>query len=180
MALWALISGEESQPKSDFALELARTLAARGVRVGGFAQDKQVDAKGEAGYALVRLSTGERVPLARAGVAPRGPEEEAFCGYAFRTDGFALARRWIEQDADADVLVLDGISKLEAAGRGHAAALELALALPSPKRVVVAARSSQLFYVMERFALPEPFANVDLPAGAEEREAFVGAVGARR
>jgi nucleoside-triphosphatase THEP1 len=176
MADWALVACEQSGPKADFVEGLARGLASRGARVGGFAQPPRLDERGDKGYELVRLSTGERRVLALGAVAPHGPLEELFCEYAFLQDGFALARQWLEQDAGADVLILDGISKLEIAGRGHARSLAFALALPAPKLVVVAARSSQLFYVMERFNLPEPVAYVELPAEEAERAAFARAV----
>ena len=176
MARWALVGCEPSKPRSDFVQELARALSSTGVRVGGFAQLERRVERGEKGFELLRFSTGERAILALGGVAARG-EQEAFCSYAFRLDGFALARRWIEEDALAEVLVLDGIGKLEAAGRGHAASLSFAMSLPAPKRVVIAVRSSQLFFAMERFGLEEPFASIELPAEEAERTAFVRAVG---
>lgn len=175
MARWALIECERSKPKSEFALELARVLAGRGLRVGGFAQPQRLDERGEKGYELVRLSTGERAVLARGGTAAQAGEE-AVCDFAFRQGVFDLARRWIEEDAGADVLILDGIGKLEAAGRGHAASLRRALELPPATRVVLATRPSQLFYVVERFGLGEPIASLGLPAVEAERAAFAGAL----
>jgi nucleoside-triphosphatase THEP1 len=175
MVRWALIECERSKPKSEFALELSRALAGKGLRVGGFAQPERRDERGEKGYELVRLSTGEREELARGGVAAR-PGEEAVCDFAFRQGAFDLARRWIEADAGADVLILDGIGKLEAAGRGHAASLRRALELSPPARVVVAARPSQLFYLVERFGLEEPIASLRLPAAEGERADFARAL----
>lgn len=171
MVRWALIECERLKPKSELVLELARALQAQGLRVGGFAQPERRDERGEKGYELVRLSTGERAALARGGTTAK-PGEEAVCDFAFDPSSFDLARRWIEADAGADVLILDGVGKLEAAGRGHAASLRRALELSPPARVVVAARPSQLFYLVERYGLEEPLASLGLPAEEADRAAF--------
>lgn len=174
MARWALISGEKGHNKSALALELVERLKAEGVRAAGFVQLRHYDESGEKGYQLLRLATGERLVLARGGVAPRDASQEAFCSYAFDNDAFARAHRWLQEDLPAaPLVVLDDISKLEVQGKGHAAALASALAQPD-KVVLVCARASQLFYVVENFGLgDEPVDALELPADEEAQARFV-------
>ena len=180
MARWALISGENGVENAARAVEVAERLAAGGARVAGYVQHKGVDERGRKRFEIVRLSSGERAVLAVHGVFPRPGEGERFCSMAFRNDGFATARRWIEEDAPAaDLLVLDGISKLEVMGRGHSATLGAALRREG-KLVLVCARASQLFYVVERFGLAEEdlVAALELPAAVGAADSFARAVAA--
>jgi nucleoside-triphosphatase THEP1 len=174
MARWALISGEKGHNKAELTLEMVARLKAGGAKVGGFVQLRHIDAQEQKGYELLRLTTGERITLAVGGVAAKGASQEAFCTYAFRNDAFEQARRWLQADAvGCDVLVLDDISKLEVQGKGHAASLTWALAQEG-KMVLICARASQLFYVVENFALADdPVDALELPVDGAAHDRFV-------
>ena len=155
-------------------LEVVDHLGSHGLRVAGFVQLKHVDPEGHKRYDLVRLGTDERVVLAVEAQASAPQPEESSCAMAFREEAFAAGRRWIALDApQADLLVIDEISKLEVTGRGHAPALEAALAqgeLP----VLLCARSSQLVHIVERFALAEEdcLSSLELPAAPPALQEF--------
>jgi nucleoside-triphosphatase THEP1 len=175
MARWALISGESGVENAACALKALQRLRAKGVRIAGFVQHKTRNERGEKRYHLERLLTGERAILAVDGVAAKGPTEEFFCSMAFHNDAFDAARRWVEEDAaGADLLLLDGISKLEVSGKGHCATLEHALRLDEPV-VFMCVRASQLSYVIERFALADAdmVAALEPPADDAAFDAFV-------
>ncbi len=176
MARWAVVTGERGHNKADFVMGVAEELRAAGVRVAGYVQRRRHDGA-EKGHDLQRLSTGERILLSQDGVAAKGISQDAFCTYAFHVDAFARAFEWLRQDAQgAQVLVLDDISKLETQGNGHAAALAWALS-QHDKVVLVSARASQLFYVVENFGLDgEPVAAAELSAEAPEPRAFARAI----
>ncbi|MBI5549193.1 MAG: DUF2478 domain-containing protein [Deltaproteobacteria bacterium] len=180
MARWALISGEGGSDKSACARQVADRLQAAGLRVGGYLQHKLRDEQGQKRYELGRLGAkAERVVLAVDGIAAKGPGEDFFCSMAFYESAFDAARRWVEEDARAaEVLVLDGISKLEVSGKGHCAALESALRLPEDQVVILCARASQLSCVVERFALDDSamVAALEVPAEAAAVEELASAV----
>lgn len=176
MARWAVVTGEKGHDKAGFVLGVAEELRAAGLRVAGFVQRRRYDGD-QKGHDLQRLATGEKIVLAQGGVAAKAVSQEAFCTYAFRNDAFEQAFAWMREDAKgADVLVLDDVSKLETQGKGHAAALEWALKQEG-KVVLISARASQLFYVVENFGLEDdPVAAAELPVGAGERKAFAQAI----
>jgi nucleoside-triphosphatase THEP1 len=179
MARWALISGGNGTENAACALKVVARLATRGIRAAGFVQRKHVDEEGRKRYELVRLGGGESVVLAVDGVAAKGPTEEFFCSMAFHQEGFDAARRWLEEDAPtSDLLVLDGISKLEVSGKGHCATLEAALC-STGKVVLLCARAHQLVYVVERFGLEEAdmVAALELPADDTAFDTFLRHVG---
>jgi nucleoside-triphosphatase THEP1 len=178
MSRWALISGNKGDHKPEIVSAIAGRLSSMGVAVGGFVQLARYDARGEKGYELVRLRTGEKLTLALGGVAAKKVSEEAFCSYAFDNDAFARARRWIEEDAaHCRLLVLDDISKLEVQGKGHAPSLSYALSRPADRVVLISARASQLFYVVENFGLEgDPVDALELPVDEEAKERFVSAL----
>lgn len=176
MARWALITGEKGTGKADYVLGVAMRLRMAGLRVAGFVQLRKGGPEGPKGYELLRLANGKKIALAQEGVAARDPSQEAFCTYAFSNDAFEQACGWVKEDAaKADVLVLDDVSKLETQGKGHAAALAWALQQPG-KIVLISARASQLFYVVENFGLDEPLAALELPVKDAARAAFVDAL----
>jgi hypothetical protein len=108
--------------------ELCGRLRERGLRVGGFVQPDARDRDGElAGWDLENLASGARSALARRSVDP------VLCDYAFDSEAFARARRWLEASGD-DIFIVHAVGKLEAAGRGHWPALEAALANPAAPR----------------------------------------------
>jgi nucleoside-triphosphatase THEP1 len=187
MVRWALLVGEKGKDKAGALARLAAALVARGLVVGGVAQEPIVEKGPEdviqggerVGYRARRIGTDESVPLARRGGAPR-PGEDAFCSFVFERDGFLAARRWLAEDGSrADVIIVDEVSKLEVAGAGHHdAVLEVLRGRALPLLVV---RADQLFAVMERFGLDEPLASA---AGIEDEaslaEAIASAVRERR
>lgn len=156
---WALVTGAKGQPSRMGAV--VEALTAAGLRLAGFLQERH-GAGGEGRHTLLRLGgqgTPKRHALAReSATADQG--ELAFCSYAFSADAFALARQWVEEDLPrAEVVVIDGVSKLEAGGGGHA--LALAHALASDRLVVLRVREDQLFAVVERFALDDAVASLN-------------------
>lgn len=178
MAKWALITSESGAGGSACAAGIVGRLAGRGVASAGFLQRKGVDGKGRTRFELVRLRGGESAVLAVDGVEASGPGEERHCRMAFRKDGFDAAARWLEEDAaGADVLVFDGVGKVEAAGRGHCRALRAALGLEG-KVVLVFARARPLFRVVHRLGLDESemLAALEVPADGAALDAFVESV----
>jgi len=162
MRRWALLVGPKGTRKYLLAADLAGALTARGISVRGIIQEEIQDQEEDAcvGYRVRRLGTEERLLLARRGATAREPSEEPFCSFVFDRRVFSLATRWVEQDAPgAEVVIIDEVSKLEAAGGGHHDAVLRALA--GPPFVVLSVRAEELFSVMERFALDEPTAVLD-------------------
>jgi nucleoside-triphosphatase THEP1 len=173
MKRWALLSGPRGSGKSTTARRVADALAARDVPVAGFVQEAIDDEEGRAGYLLRRLGGDEARTVARRDSAARRPAEEAFCSFVFDADAFAAARGWLAEAAAARVLIIDEVSKLEIAGRGHHDAI--AEALGGDRLVLLAVRADQLFGVMERFGLDEPVAALET-ADPDGFEAFVASV----
>ena len=164
MRRWALLVGGKGTGKSLLAGNLARALACRGVAVRGIIQEEIEVERVPVGYHVRRIGTDERVLLARRGANPREPSEEAFCSFVFDRRAFAVARGWIEEDtATAAALIVDEVSKHEAAGGGHHDAILHALA--GPPLVVLSVRAEELFAIMERFGLDEPMAMLDTADG---------------
>ncbi|MCC6555689.1 MAG: DUF2478 domain-containing protein [Polyangiaceae bacterium] len=174
MTMWALVLGGKGTGKSATALRVAARLEERGISVAGFVQEGVEEEGDRVAYRLRRLGRDAALVLARRGAAARGPSEETFCSFVFDNDAFTAARRWLEEDAPrARALVLDEISKLEAAGKGHHDAV--AAALGGGGLTVLSVRADQLFYVMERFGLDEPVASLDAGDVAAE-DAFIEAL----
>jgi nucleoside-triphosphatase THEP1 len=169
---WALVIAGKGGRRSHVARDVAGALAARGLRVGGFTQRMVESESGTKTIDLVHVPDGKAVPLART--AP-STAEAAACTLAFDRAAFEEARRWIEADAPAsDVLVLDGIGKLELAGEGNRAAVAHALA--TRRLVVLAVRDDQLVYAIEALGLDEPVAAYTDGSGPAALERFVGEV----
>jgi nucleoside-triphosphatase THEP1 len=160
MRRWALLVGPKGTRKYLLAADLAGALTARGISVRGIIQEEIQEEDVCVGYRIRRLGTEEQLPLARRGATAREPTEESFCSFVFDRQAFSLATRWVEEDAPgAEVVIIDEVSKLEAAGGGHHDAVLRALA--GPPFVVLSVRAEELFSVMERFALDEPTAVLD-------------------
>ncbi len=166
---WALVIAGKGGRRSHVARDVAGALAARGVRVGGFTQRTVESDTGTKTIDLVHVPDGRTAPLART--APSAAEAAA-CTLAFDRAAFEEARRWIEADAPAsDVLVLDGIGKLELGGEGNRAAVAQALA--TGRLVVLAVRDDQLVYAIEALGLDEPVAAYTDGSGPAALERFV-------
>lgn len=171
-ARWALVTAVRNSDKSDLETIIER-LRKRGVRVAGFVQRA---VRGE-DHELRRMGSGDRAWLGRRGTVPRSATEEVFCSFSFDRVAFERAREWLTADAaDADVLIVDEVSKLEVAGGGHAPLLSWALALPPEKIVLVIARAHQLAGIVERFGLGDAVATLDLPGDEPAREQFCSAI----
>jgi nucleoside-triphosphatase THEP1 len=174
MKRWALVVGSKGTSKSATLRRVAAQLEARGVPVAGFFQEGIEEEGAHVGHRLRRLGHDATLAICRRGSEPRGPNEEGFCQIVFDNDAFAAARDWLAEDAPrARALLLDEISKLEVAGKGHHDAVVAALG--EGRLTVLAVRADQLFYVIERFGLDEPVATLDAGDAAAE-EAFVEAL----
>jgi nucleoside-triphosphatase THEP1 len=168
---WALVVAGKGGKRSHAAREAAAALAARGLRVGGFTQRTAESERGRKAVDLVRLRGGATAPLARSATAA----DAAACTLAFDRAGSEEARRWIRADApESDVLVLDGIGKLELGGEGNRAAVDEALA--SGRLVVLAVRDDQLVYAIEALGLDEPVAAYTDGSGPAALDAFAADV----
>ncbi len=170
MAHWALISGKDTDAIAAALSDVAARLSSAGVTVGGFVQARVVEESGRKHYDVVRLGTGERARISQE--RPR-PAEGSSCTQDFLDEGFNAARRWAAEDAArVEVLVIDGLNKLEAGGEGHGPTLVEALRSKA-KVVLLGARDRQLSALMERFVLPEASLvgslEPPLDAGAVER-----------
>lgn len=168
---WALVSAPRGQ-LSLLTGEVARALVARGAAVAGFLQARDGEAQ-----SLLRVATGERVPLSRDGSSPR-EGEEPFCSTVIRPAAFAFARRWLEEDgAGAAVWVLDGLSKLEAGRKGHFDTARWAFAHAGRRPLVLGVRADQLFDVMGALELEhEPLAALEGQPDAAALARFLDAV----
>jgi nucleoside-triphosphatase THEP1 len=174
MARWALISGENGVESTAYASRLVESLAAAGLRSEGLLKRKHVDENDRKYYELARLRNDESVLSAAFGVPAKEPGAEAFCSMVFYKNAFEAAGRWLEEDApDADLLVIDGVGKFEASGRGLHPALAAALRR-TDQIVLLCARASQLFHVVERFGLEEEdmAAAFELPVDAAGFDLF--------
>jgi nucleoside-triphosphatase THEP1 len=167
--IYALVIAGKGGRRSQAARNVADALVARGLRVGGFTQRTTESESGTKRVDLVHARDGRMVPLARS-AAPGSDAAE--CALAFERAAFEEARRWIEWDApETDVLVVDGLGKLELAGEGHRATI--AHALEVGRLVVLAVRDDQLVYAVEALGLGEPIASYTDGSGAATLEAFV-------
>lgn len=170
---YALVIGEKGSRKSTVVREIAQRLTARGLRVAGFTQRILEEGPGRKTVEVVRVSDGRAALLARTCADPG--EAAAVCSFAFEGQAFEEARRWVESDApDADVIVVDGMGKLELGGGGHRGTIEYALRAGRP--VVLGLRDDNLVYAMEALALEEPLASLGTAEDDAALERFVHAV----
>ena len=160
MARWALLVGGKGVDKTSLAERVAAELAARGLRVAGVVQDPVEEDGERRGYVARRIGASETVVVARKGAAEAGSNEATVCSFVFDASAFERAREWIRQSSrEADVVVIDEVSKLEVARGGHHDAIREALR--GNAIVVLVVRGDQLFSVVERFALGEPAATLE-------------------
>ncbi len=175
MARWSVVTYGKAVDRGTFVRAFVAGLEARGIKVGGFAQERKTDSAGGTTVELVRLGRPDRLVLGGSTGKQADAGADAVCSYSFRPEGFAEARRWLEADAAAArLLLVSEVSKLEAGGQGHHAALAWALALSDKYTVVFVARADQLSYLVEKLAPPgEPVGYLELPASADATGAFV-------
>ncbi len=168
MANVALVYGPKGAGKTTTTLRIADLLIAAGVKVGGFFQRTTRDDLDRRGYDLVRVRDRHQqaIPLARPGCGTDESKQAVICSFAFSHEAFETGLRWLREDAqEAEVLVVDEVSKLEVSRQGHAAAIRFALGLPAEKVILLSVRGDQLFYVVETFGLDNAvLGDLELPA----------------
>jgi molybdenum cofactor guanylyltransferase len=122
-----LLAGPVFSGKSRFAERLVARLRADGRVVAGFVQRGAFDPGGrKIGYDLVGLASGAIRPLA----------QRSDTGDGWRFDETAFGAALGEIRDGADLIVIDEVGHLELAGRGHATAVDRALA-SSPVTLIV-------------------------------------------
>lgn len=163
MSEWSVIVGRAGSEKGELARRVIDALLAAGLQVGGFVQKSVADAAGETlGWDVERIDRSERCVLARTSPEP------TLCSYAFEAEGFARAADWSRQPAD--VVVVGGVGKIEAARGGHWPLLEGLILDPDAPHVIACVRDSCLATVA--LALPDPVAHVTSPCDAAELSSF--------
>ncbi|MCC6903940.1 MAG: DUF2478 domain-containing protein [Polyangiaceae bacterium] len=162
MSHWSAIVGKPGTEKGQAAKKLAALLEARGFAVAGFVQDDVSDAAGKTVGWDISSVTGP----AERGVLAREAAEADLCGYKFEPSGFQLARR-LSQRA-ADVVIVGGVGKLEAAEQGHWPLLKALIDREPGPHVVACIRDTCLSAIA--LALPDPLDSVELPCDAADLE----------
>jgi len=164
---WSAIIGGRNTDKPKAALDVARRLQAKGLRVGGFVQREVLDDKGEvAGWDVERVDGSARKLLARTSDCPE------LCDYTFDASGFAQAAAWA--DEPCDVVIVGSVGKLEADKKGHFTVLERLAKAPEGPHVLACVRDSCLTPV--GLALPDATSWVELPCDDTSLEQFADAL----
>jgi nucleoside-triphosphatase THEP1 len=105
-----LLVGPKCSGKSLLVEGIAARMGREGLRATGFVQRGVFDGGGvKIGYDLVRLTDGDKRPLARRASGGKG--------WTFFDDVFLFAKESIKGDADA--CFIDEIGPVEIAGKGH-------------------------------------------------------------
>jgi nucleoside-triphosphatase THEP1 len=144
--------------RADQMLDLVRVLRTRGLRVGGFVQVPSGPASSKPlGYDLYRLSQHERIPLAERIVHdPRRPASERYCELTFHTPTLVRACEWLREDvAVSDLLIVDGVGRMEERGQGLFPALAWARMQARPKLIVLSSRRDHVPHITQRLALSD-------------------------
>jgi len=136
---------------------MVRQLQQRGLKVGGFVQVPSGPASEKPlGYDLYRLARAERVPFAERRLPLRGQPAERFCELSLHTESLARAWQWLREDmACCELLVVDGVGRLEEQGQGMFPALAWARSIDGPKLVLLSVRSGQVPNVADALALSD-------------------------
>lgn len=165
MAGWSAIIGSIRANKAGYAWRIGQALAHRGYRVGGFVQVPEREQDGTIiGWDVVRLLDGVSHPLARVSHEPH------LCSWRFDERGFRAAASWLSAPG-LDVVVIDSVGKLEAAGAGHYPALSSRVLAPDAPHVVACIRDTSLATIV--LGLPDPIASLEVPASPELTQQFV-------
>lgn len=162
---WAAIIGRRADGKTKVLRGIVTRLQGAGRNVCGFVHERFEESGELRGYDLVDVQSGKRHPMARHSDAPK------VCDWGFDEDVFDAARTAMAA-AEGEIGVLE-LGPLEARGHGHwRAVLEL---LESPPRLLLLAIRPD---VIGRVAvdLPDPVADLELPATPEQIERFVAEV----
>lgn len=172
MPALVLITSPPGRGKTTALLRLAEALRADGLAVGGVWQRAMEGAGYRAGYDLVDLATGDTLPLARRRPTADGP----WGAFAFDESAWSWAAARIRTARlAADVMLVDEIGRLEAAGGGHLPALREVLPGERARTWVLAVRDLALPAVLTTFG--PPVAQVQAPVAEEEIGRLATAIG---
>lgn len=171
MTSWFLIYDDPRKPSMDKAAaarSVAARLAADGVRLGGFVQQRVMRADGEIdGWDLETLDARASHPLARESCLPE------CCQWGFDPRGFAWAEA-LATEPHLEVCFVGSIGRVECAGRGHWPLVATLIGRSAGPLVVLTVRGGCLSTIVLR--LPDPLADLALPAGASEVNTFAAAI----
>ncbi len=151
---WTILARDRAEQM----LDLVSVLKSRGIRVGGFLQVPSGPASAKPlGYDLYRLTQAERVPVAeRIRHDQRRPKGERYCELSFHMEALARACEWLRENvATSDVLIVDGVGRLEERGQGLFPALAWARMQVRPKMIVLSSRWDHVPQVAARLALAD-------------------------
>ncbi|MEZ4219983.1 MAG: hypothetical protein R3B13_03570 [Polyangiaceae bacterium] len=166
MTDWFAIVGARSDDKQRALDQVVACLQSQ-LRLAGFFQERVHDDAGEvSGWDVVRVGGSGREVLAR-----RSPNPE-LCAYSFEVGGFGAARSWAQQDAD--VVLVGGMGKLEAAGGGHFPVVQALIEAPDAPALLLCIRDTSLANIALR--LPDPAGFIHLPCEASELDDFCNAI----
>jgi molybdate-binding protein/nucleoside-triphosphatase THEP1 len=176
----ALIVRPSGADASEAIVQIARGLTRRGLRVSGFLQRPHRVRSKLTGYDLQQIGKASRLPLARRSTSSPTTKDAAYSGFDFRPEAFARAFDWLKRDLPlSDVLVLDGISSLEAGGGGHFNALTWACGLLERKVFLLCVRSDQRATIFQKLGASDsdvPSITLAACADAKLRGAFLSSI----
>ena len=145
-----IITGEINQGKTEKALSLYRSRGG-----DGFISRKACKNNILRGYDIVRLSTGESIPLACRSDSTPSPWDEidTVGSFSFSERAFAFAESIIDEIIESDInpAYIDEIGPLELAGRGFCKILKRLLS--TERDIYITVRKSCLGDVIEAFEL---------------------------
>ena len=167
MGDWIAIVGSREQGREDVVRRLVAALQSAGVGVAGFVQTPRFDGEHVVGIDVMRLATGDRVPLAHHA----GGADLDVCEWVFSPAAFETAAEWALSGSSAVCFVEAG--RLEAAEGGHWATI--VRSLNERPLTVLAIRPRVLASVALR--LPDPVDSIELPADVDEIARFCVRVG---
>ncbi len=151
---WAVLIRD----RADQMLGLVQELRDRGLRVGGFVQVPSGPASAKPlGYDLYRLNKPERAPLAeRIRHDQLSPSGDRFCELSFHASTLARACEWLREDVSmSDLLIVDGVGRLETRGQGLFPALAWARTQSRPKLIILSSRRAHVPDVARRLSLSD-------------------------
>jgi nucleoside-triphosphatase THEP1 len=140
------ITGAPGSGKTTLLKGVVTELLQEGFRCDGFyavSTGGRTPGKGAETYFLERIPTGDRVHFAQRDEALLPP-------YRFNPDAQKVVETWAEAFKGVDVLVIDELGKLEAAGGGHTFYLSKLLE-KRPRVVLAAVREDVISEIAQRF-----------------------------
>ncbi|HNS95334.1 MAG TPA: helix-turn-helix domain-containing protein [Polyangiaceae bacterium] len=151
---WTILARDRAEQM----LDLVDVLRHRGVSVGGFLQLPSGPASAKPmGYDLFRLRHPERLPIAERNLTGRRNQGERFCELTFHKNALVRACEWLREDVEtSDVLIVDGVGRLEQRGQGLFPALAWARMQPRSTMIVLSSRWNRVPQVTQRLALSGP------------------------